>query len=62
MTWSLLSSVQGGRTPLILASQFGHVAVAEVLLQANADVSICDEVCKLLRKYKFIYRITHRVL
>ena len=45
---SLLSSVQKGNTPLILASGYGGVAVAELLLQANADVGICDEVCKLV--------------
>ena len=43
------TSVQDGMTPLIFASGGGHVAVAELLLQANSDVSICAEVCKLVK-------------
>ena len=34
-----------GRTALIYAAWYGHVAVVELLLQESADVSICDEVC-----------------
>ena len=34
-----------GRTPLIYTAWRGHVAVTELLLQKNADIGICDEVC-----------------
>ena len=39
-----LSSVQAGETPLFYASLNGHVAVVQLLLQNNADISICKEV------------------
>ena len=35
---------QDGATALYMASQEGHVAVVELLLQEYADVSICEEV------------------
>ena len=37
--------IQDGCTALYLASQEGHVAVIQLLLQRHADVSICAEVC-----------------
>ena len=40
--------IQDGRTALYCASQFGHVAVVQLLLQRHADVSICHEVCTLI--------------
>ena len=44
-----LSSVQASRTPLFYASWKGHVAVVQLLLQNNADVSICKAV------YTYVY-------
>ena len=36
--------VQDGNTALILATLKGHVAVVQLILQHNADVSICNKV------------------
>ena len=36
--------VQDGCTPLYLASQNGHMAVVQLLLQRQADVNICNAV------------------
>ena len=40
-----LHYVQFGRTALYSASRNGHLEVVQLLLQWNADVNICDEVC-----------------
>jgi ankyrin repeat protein len=36
--------LQSGETPIHIAAREGHDKVAEVLLQANADVNATDEV------------------
>ncbi len=36
--------LQNGRTALHRASDYGHLAVVEVLLEANADVNAGDKV------------------
>jgi len=36
--------MQDGRTALYQASQNGHLATVQLLLQRGADVNICDEV------------------
>lgn len=38
-----LAFVQRGETPLSVACQHGHVEAASVLLNAGADVSLCDK-------------------
>ena len=40
-----LHYVQFGRTALYCASRNGHFEVVQLLLQWNANVNICDEVC-----------------
>ena len=64
MTWiHTFTSVQDGRTALYCAS-YRHVAVVELLLQANADISICDEVLRQtsivssVNAYMYIYICT----
>lgn len=37
--------LQTGRTALMVASHDGHDKVVNELLQANADVNLCDKVC-----------------
>ena len=39
----MLSS-QGGFTPLLIASRFGHSQVAELLLSKGADVNLQEQV------------------
>ena len=39
-----LYSVQDGSSALFVAAQEGHLRVVEMLLEANADISIMDEV------------------
>ena len=34
----LLSHVQNGASPLLVASQYGHTAVVDILIEAGADV------------------------
>ena len=41
---SLLLSLQGGETPLYIASQNGHTDVVRILLENKADPNISDEV------------------
>ena len=41
---SALFHEQDGSTALYMASQEGHVAEVELLLQEHADVSICSKV------------------
>lgn len=38
-------ALQTGRTALMVASHDGHDKVVNELLQANADVNLCDKVC-----------------
>ena len=37
-------SIQDGNTALLVAALRGHVAVVQMLLEHNADVTICDKV------------------
>ena len=41
-------STQGGWTPLMTASQFGHVDVVKALIVAKVQVNTQAEVCMLL--------------
>ena len=41
---SSFSLAQGGNTPLIQAAWKGHVAVAEMLIAAGADLNLADKV------------------
>ena len=41
---SSFSLTQYGRTPLIMAAYRGHVAVAEMLIAAGADLNLADKV------------------
>ena len=43
-----MSYLQDGQTPLYSASRNGHIAVAQLLLQMFADVSISKKVCHTL--------------
>lgn len=44
-TTLIFTQQQTGRTALMVASYDGHDKVVNELLQANADVNLCDKVC-----------------
>ena len=48
-----LDSVQGGATALIVAAQEGHVRAVELLIAANAQVDIQEEV--RFTAYNYLY-------
>ena len=51
----MLIHVQDGMTPLYIASDKGHGAVGKLLLQQQADVSICTKVMCLPRSSMYFY-------
>lgn len=40
----LLNCIQNGHTALLMSSRQGHVKVVKILMEKNADSSLCDEV------------------
>lgn len=45
--------IQEGETPLFCASLKGHVEVVKLLLERNAAVDLCNQVCKYYSYYTF---------
>lgn len=53
LLFCLLLSTQDGITALMLASQYGAMAVVQALIAAKADLNLQDKVCFLC---SFLYR------